>query len=98
MVLLLAALVACILGGGIYLVVAAPHILPEAAAQTLLAGTLTRVSKEHHHNWMAGVLRSTWIPFVIVLVLAGALGWEAHRYCPSAPAAHRSAQLPGQVK
>jgi len=84
-VLLLAALVACILGGGIYLVVAAPHILPEAAAQTLLAGTLTRVSKEHHHNWMAGVLRSTWIPFVIVLVLAGALGWEAHRYCPAAP-------------
>lgn len=84
-VLLLAALVACILGGGIYLVVAAPHILPEAAAQVLLAGTLTRVSKEHHHNWMLGVLGSTWIPFVIVLSLAGALGWEAHRYCPSAP-------------
>lgn len=84
-VLLLAALIACILGGGIYLVVAAPHILPEAAAQMLLAGTLTRVSKGHHHNWMAGVLHSTWIPFVIVLVLASALGWEAHRYCPTAP-------------
>jgi hypothetical protein len=84
-ILILAALVACILGGGIYLVVAAPHILPEAAAQVLLAGTLTRISKEHHHNWMAGVLWSTWIPFVIVLVLAGALGWEAHRYCPAAP-------------
>jgi hypothetical protein len=84
-VLILAALIACILGGGIYLVVAAPHIMPEAAAQMLLAGTLTRVSKEHHHNWMAGVLRSTWIPFLIVLVLATALGWEAHRYCPTAP-------------
>jgi hypothetical protein len=59
--------------------------LPEAATQVLLAGTLTRVSKEHHHRWMAGVVHSTWIPFVIVLVLAGALGWEAHRYCPAAP-------------
>lgn len=82
---LLAALIACILGGGVYLIVAAPHILPEAAAQVVLAGTMTRVSKEHHHNWMAGVLRSTWIPFVIVLLLAGVLGWEAHRYCPTAP-------------
>ena len=85
MVLLLAALVACILGGGVYLVVVAPHILPEAAAQVVLAGAVTRVSREHHHNWMAGVLRSTWIPFVIVFVMAGALGWEVHRYCPAAP-------------
>jgi hypothetical protein len=84
-VLLLAALVACILGGGVYLVVAAPHILPEAAAQVVLAGAMTRVSKEHHHNWMPGVIWSTWIPFVIVLLMAGVLGWEAHRYCPTAP-------------
>jgi hypothetical protein len=33
---------------------------------------------------MRGVLRSTWIPFAIVLVLAGAVGWEAHHHCPSA--------------
>ena len=84
-VVLLAALVGCILGGGVYLVYAAPHILPEAAAQVVLAGTLTRVSKEEHHNWMAGVIWSTWIPFVIVLLMAGALGWEAHKYCPEAP-------------
>jgi hypothetical protein len=84
-IVLLIALVACILGGGVYLVYAAPHILPEAACQVVLAGSLTRVSKEHHHNWMAGVIRSTWIPFVIVMLMAGALGWEAHRYCPAAP-------------
>lgn len=83
-VVLLAALVACILGGGVYLVWAAPHILPEAACQVLLAGTLTRVSKEEHHDWMAGVIRSTWIPFVIVLLLATTLGWQAHRHCPQA--------------
>jgi hypothetical protein len=83
-VLLLAALVACILGGGVYLVYAAPHILPEAACQVVLASTLTRVSKEEHHNWMAGVIWSTWIPFLLVLLMAGALGWEAHRHCPEA--------------
>lgn len=84
-IVLLIALVACILGGGVYLVYAAPHILPEAACQVVLAGTLTRVSKEQHHDWMAGVIRSTWIPFVIVLLMAGVLGWQAHRYCPMAP-------------
>ena len=89
-IVLLAALVACILGGGVYLVYAAPHILPEAACQVVLAGSLTRVSKQEHHNWMAGVIWSTWIPFVIVMLMAGALGWEAHRYCP---VAHRLIDL-----
>jgi hypothetical protein len=81
---ILIALVACILGGGVYLVYAAPHILPEAAAQVVLAGSLTRISKEQHHDWMAGVFKSTWIPFVIVMLLAGVLGWKAHSYCPDA--------------
>jgi hypothetical protein len=89
-IVILIALVACILGGGLYLVYAAPHILPEAAGQVLLAGTLTRVSKEHHHGWMSGVVRSTWIPFLIVLVLAGALGWQAQSHCP---AAHRLVEV-----
>lgn len=83
-VLLLVGLVACILGGGVYLVVAAPHILPEAAAQLILASGLTRVSKEHHHNWMGGVIWSTWIPFLVVMLMASVLGWEAHHHCPPA--------------
>lgn len=83
--ILLAVLILAIFGAGGYLVYAAPHILPEAAWQALLATTLTRISKEDHHDWMSGVLRSTCVPFVIVLLLAAALGWEAHRHCPSAP-------------
>jgi hypothetical protein len=83
--LLLAALVLAIVGAGGYLVYAAPQILPEAAGQALLAGALTRVSKQEHHDWMSGVLRSTWIPFGIILILAAALGWEAHHVCPTAP-------------
>jgi hypothetical protein len=84
-IVLLIALVLCILGGGVYLVYAAPHILPEAACQVVLAGSMTRVSKEPHHNWMTGVVWSTWIPFVLVLLMAGVLGWKAHSYCPVAP-------------
>ena len=83
-IVLLIALVLCILGGGVYLVYAAPHILPEAACQVVLAGSMTRVSKEPHHNWMAGVVWSTWIPFLLVLLMAGVLGWKAHSYCPVA--------------
>jgi hypothetical protein len=83
-VLLLAVLILAIVGAAGYLVFVAPHVLPEAAGQALLATTLTRVSKEEHHNWMRGVLHSTWIPFALVLILATVLGWEAHRHCPSA--------------
>ena len=84
-VALLIALIACILGGGVYLVYAAPHILPEAAGQVLLAGTLKQASRQQHHTWVNGLIRSTWIPFVFVMLMAGALGWQAHRYCPVAP-------------
>jgi hypothetical protein len=83
--LLLVALVLAIFGAGGYLVFAAPQILPEAACQAILAPALLRVSKEHHHGWMSGVLRSTVLPFAIVCLLAGGLGWAAHRVCPAAP-------------
>jgi hypothetical protein len=83
--LLLVALALAIFGAGGYLVYAAPQILPEAACQAILAPALLRVSKEHHHGWMGGVLRSTVLPFVIVCMLAGGLGWAAHRACPAAP-------------
>jgi hypothetical protein len=82
--LLLAVLVFAILGAGGYLIYAAPHTLPDAAAQVLLAGTLTRISKQPEDSWMTGVIRSTCIPFAVVLILASVLGWEAHRHCPAA--------------
>lgn len=82
--LVLGILVLVIFCAGGYLIYAAPQILPEAASQAVLAGVLTRVSKEHHHGWMPGVLRSTVIPFAMVLILAGVLGWVAHRHCPNA--------------
>lgn len=82
--ILLAVLILGIIFAGGYLIYAAPHFLPEAASQAFLASALTRVSKEEHHDWMAGILRATALPFAIVFILAGALGWAAHSYCPTA--------------
>jgi hypothetical protein len=82
--LLLAALVLAIIGAGGYLVWAAPHILPEAATQALLASTLARAARQQRHSWISGVLRSTCIPFSAVLLLAAGLGWSAHHHCPTA--------------
>ena len=82
--LLLAALVLAIAFAGGYLIYAAPQILPEAAWQAVFASTLTRVSKQDHHGWMSGVLKSTVLPFTIVMVLAGAVGYVAHKTCPQA--------------
>jgi hypothetical protein len=82
--ILLVVLIFGIVCAGGYLIYAAPHFLPEAASQAFLASALTRVSKEEHHGWMPGVLRATAIPFAVVLILAGALGWAAHSHCPAA--------------
>jgi hypothetical protein len=82
--LVLGVLVLAIFCCGGYLIWAAPQILPEAACQAVLASTLTRVSKEHHHGWMGGVFKSTIVPFSIVLLLAFGLGFVAHRHCPQA--------------
>jgi hypothetical protein len=82
--LLLALLVLAILFAGGYIIYAAPEILPEAAWQAVLASTLTRVARQEQHNWMAGVCKSTAIPFAIVLILATSLGWVSHNYCPEA--------------
>lgn len=83
LILLVALVLTVVLAGG-YLVWAAPQILPEAAWQAVLAGTLTRISKQDHHDWMPGILKSTAIPFALVLLFATALGWAAHHYCPTA--------------
>src|SRR5271155_2553736 len=65
--ILLAALILGIVCAGGYLVYAAPEILPEAAWQFALAGALKKAAAQDG-DWMPGVLRSSAIPFVIVLL------------------------------
>jgi hypothetical protein len=84
-VLVLAAVALVMVLAGGYLIYVAPDILPEAAAQVAFASAITRVKKqEQHHGWMTGVLRSTAIPFIIVMLVASGLGWNAQRHCPQA--------------
>lgn len=81
--ILLAVLILGILFAGGYLVYAAPEILPEAAWQFALAGVLKKATTQNG-DWMPGVLRSSAIPFAVVLLLAAVLGWMAHHSCPEA--------------
>jgi len=83
--IVLALLLLAIFGAGAYLVYAAPQILAEAAFQALLAAGLIKASKKMDGpGWMGSVLKATWIPFVIVLVMTGIFGWVAQTRYPHA--------------
>jgi hypothetical protein len=82
--LILAVLALVIFCAGGYLVWAAPDILGEAAWQAVLGGVLMRARHHAKAGWMTGVVRSTAIPFAVVLLVAGVLGWQAHSRCPGA--------------
>ena len=85
LIALVIALVVSIACAGGYLVYAAPHVLPEAAWQVALASGLARAPKPvEHHNWVRVVLRSSSIPFVVVLILVIAVAHVAHSHCPQA--------------
>jgi hypothetical protein len=71
LILVAIALIAAIFLASGYLVYMAPDILTEAAFGALLAGGLARGSRrEDAGGWVAGVVKKTWWPFAIVLVIA----------------------------
>ncbi len=71
------------LGAGIYLVYDAPDILSDAAMQMVLATGLWHGSRQLvTGSWMGGVAKKTWIPFLIVLLMAILAGSVAGRLCP----------------
>lgn len=78
-------LVLVIFGAGAYLVYAAPEILAEAAFEALLAAGLIKASRKiTRRGWMGSVLRATWVPFLVVLVMTAIFGLVAQRYYPHA--------------
>ncbi|MBI5281338.1 MAG: hypothetical protein HY858_06615 [Candidatus Solibacter usitatus] len=82
---LLGALVVAILGAGVYLISAAPEILPDAALSALMASSLSRAArKAEAHGWVSSVLRATFGPMLLVLALAAGLGFAVHYSCPAA--------------
>jgi hypothetical protein len=83
--LLLVAVLAAVLGAAGFLIYQAPVILPEAAFDLFLAGGLSRTTRKiRKEGWTAGILRRTWIPFAVLFVLSGALGWALDSFCPDA--------------
>lgn len=83
-VLLIALALAIFLASG-YLVWMAPDILTEAAIGTFLAGGLARHTRgESDGGWLAGVVKKTWWPFAIVLVLALVFASYAAEHHPGA--------------
>jgi hypothetical protein len=83
-ILLLLLALAIFLASG-YLVWMAPDILTEAAFGAALAGSLAKRSRQQSEvGWVAGVVRKTWWPFAIVLVLALAFAFYAKAHHPEA--------------
>lgn len=85
LVLLALALLMLAVGAtGGYLIYQAPHILGEAAFQVALATSLHRAAKRVvGFGWTGSVLWATWIPFSVVMVMAGIFGWIAQHHCPT---------------
>jgi hypothetical protein len=76
-------LLTVVFGAGLYLIYSAPAILSEAAFECVLAGSLVKRSRQMNDpDWMGSVLRATWVPFAVVLVIAVAAGWVLHAYYP----------------
>ena len=79
------AAVAVMLGGMVYLVVGAPAMLADTAFSAMLAGGLVRhVRRMDESDWEGSVFRSTWKPFLGVMVMAIVTGEVAHYVVPGA--------------
>ena len=83
-VLLLVLALAIFLASG-YIVWMAPDILTEAAFGAALAGSLApKTRQQSDGGWVAGVVKKTWWPFAIVLVLALVFAFYAAEHHPGA--------------
>jgi hypothetical protein len=79
-----ALLLLAVAGTGGYLIYQAPHILGEAAFQIALATSLHRAAKRVAGlGWTGSVLGATWIPFSVVMAMAGIFGGVAQHHCPT---------------
>ena len=79
----LAAIMAVVVGAGVYLVCEAPFILSEAAFEFILAASLVRGTRRiDGTDWIGSVFKTTAIPFIVTLALATLAGYLMHHYFP----------------
>ena len=83
--IVLLALLAAIGGGVAFLIVAAPHVLADAAFSALLAGGLVKsVRRMDEPDWEGTVLHATWKPLALVAALTLVAGYVAQYVAPGA--------------
>lgn len=83
--LALGLVLAAVFGGAVFLVYQAPTILSEVALEFVLsAGLIKSARSMSSGNWIGSVLSRTWIPFSLITVLAGVLGFVIRNFCPGA--------------
>jgi hypothetical protein len=64
---------------------ACPTLLADAAFEIVVAAALARLARPGRiAGWSRGLVRATWIPFVVVLAVSAIGGWGAQAYCPQA--------------
>jgi hypothetical protein len=77
-------LLAATVGGAVYLIYIAPHILSEAAFDFLLGTSLIRSYRRMNQpDWMGSVFRDTYKPFLLVMVVAFGAAWVIHAHDPN---------------
>lgn len=97
-VALFIALVGALLFVGLYIIYTAPALLSEAAFEALLAGALVRRAKKiDRPGWVGAVWKATLWPFLAIVILAGALGWAANKYCPEANTLRGAWECPSRL-
>ncbi|MEO8034051.1 MAG: hypothetical protein ABI837_06425 [Acidobacteriota bacterium] len=85
LIVLVVAVVLAVIASFAWILYAAPAILGEVAFNAALAAALTRRTKQAScGRWVGGVLRSTAIPYVLILALTITMGWYAQKHRPSA--------------
>jgi hypothetical protein len=79
---------ACALGGLIaivYVIYAAPVLLAEVALDAAVMSVLyRRLRREDASHWTLTVIRKTWIPALVITLLAAAGGWALQTAAPDA--------------
>ena len=83
--IVLGSLIVLIFGSGIYLVYEAPIIITEAAFEFILATSLIKSSKKMDSaDWMGSVLKTSWKPFMMILVITIIITLISKSICPQA--------------
>lgn len=81
----IAVVAAVFFGVGIFLIWQAPVILAEAAIPAILVAALRKKGRDiDHPHWTGSVLKATWIPIAIALLVAVVAGCLLQAACPQA--------------